>query len=116
MGYEPAAPCRRAKAFGAQFSNGVKTMVQAHIVYSGVVQGVGFRFTTQRKAKELHLTGWVRNLSDGRVEILAEGPKKTIQQLIENLDEHFGQYIKSKQISFSNYQGVFSDFLISLTH
>ncbi|MFA6379411.1 MAG: acylphosphatase [Candidatus Omnitrophota bacterium] len=91
-------------------------MVQAHIVYSGVVQGVGFRFTTQRLAKDLHLTGWVRNLSDGSVEILAEGLKEKVEDLVQSLDARFGDYIHSKNIIFSVSQGTFSDFSIYSTY
>jgi acylphosphatase len=87
-------------------------MVQAHIVYSGVVQGVGFRFTAQRKAKERNLAGWVRNLSDGRVEILVEGSKEKIQNFLDDLDASFGEYIKSKQINFLAYKGALLDFSI----
>jgi acylphosphatase len=48
-------------------------MIRAHILVQGRVQGVGFRQFTCRVAVELGLTGWVRNLPDGRVEIVAEG-------------------------------------------
>lgn len=52
-------------------------MVRRHIYFSGRVQGVGFRFQASWAAKRLDLTGWVRNLDDGRVEIpLAEGERK----------------------------------------
>lgn len=102
MGYEPAAPCRRAKAFGAQLSNGVKTMVQAHIVYSGVVQGVGFRLTTQRKAKELHLAGWVRNLSDGRVELLVQGTQDIIEDFLLAIQNKFQENIKERKMEIIN--------------
>ena len=44
-----------------------------HAYYSGSVQGVGFRFAAQRAASNFGLTGWVRNLGDGRVEVLCEG-------------------------------------------
>ena len=48
-------------------------MKQAHVFYSGIVQGVGFRFFVHHTAAALGLSGWVRNLRDGRVEILVEG-------------------------------------------
>ena len=48
---------------------------RVHIFVSGLVQGVFFRDSTRQKAQELGITGWVRNLIDGRVEIVAEGEK-----------------------------------------
>ena len=72
--------------------------IQAHIFYSGTVQGIGFRFTVQRYARELNLAGWVRNVSDGRVEILAEGPQEKIQRLYECIAAHFEGYIRNKEI------------------
>lgn len=56
---------------------------RVHILVSGRVQGVFFRDFTYRKANSLGLTGWVRNLIDGRVEIIAEGDKEKLNQLIE---------------------------------
>lgn len=53
----------------------------AHLIVSGKVQGVFYRKHTRSAAKELGLTGWVRNLSDGRVEILAEGTEQQLAQL-----------------------------------
>ena len=87
-------------------------MVQAHILYSGMVQGVGFRYTTQRIAKSLGLQGWVKNLPDGGVEILAQGPKEAIENMIKELGSHFGSYIREKNISFSKPQGQFKDFQV----
>lgn len=52
-----------------------------HIFVSGRVQGVGFRFRTKLKAEGLNLVGWVRNLDDGRVEILVEGEEENIKKL-----------------------------------
>jgi len=57
-------------------------MVGKHILVSGSVQGVGFRFFIQKKALELGLNGWVRNLLDGRVEILVTGSKPQIDGLL----------------------------------
>lgn len=52
-----------------------------HFTVSGRVQGVGFRAWVQRKAETLELSGWVRNLSDGRVEIMALGSEKAESEL-----------------------------------
>lgn len=54
-----------------------------HILVSGIVQGVGFRYWVERNARELGLGGWARNLYDGRVEILAEGAEAALEQLVE---------------------------------
>ncbi len=53
------------------------------ITVSGRVQGVGFRASAREKALSLGLVGWVRNLADGRVEILAEGSPASISALVE---------------------------------
>lgn len=53
---------------------------------SGAVQGVGFRYFTQHAAAKLHLRGYVRNLRDGRVEILASGPPEQLAELRAQLE------------------------------
>ncbi len=58
-------------------------MISAHIAVSGRVQGVGFRVNAKRVADRLGLSGWVRNLPDGSVEILAEGPEGYVEEFIE---------------------------------
>lgn len=57
--------------------------VRVHLIISGRVQGVSFRASTRDKALGLGLKGWVRNLTDGRVECVAEGEKERVEQLIE---------------------------------
>ena len=57
--------------------------VRAHVLVSGRVQGVNYRWYTQRKAQELELTGWVRNLGDGRVEAIFEGEEKAVRRAVE---------------------------------
>lgn len=88
-------------------------MIQAHIFYSGRVQGVGFRFTVQQYALDLGLTGWVRNLPDGRVEVLLEGDNGTIEQLMNSIERYFGSSIKNKQVAFEKSQGRFKDFQVA---
>ena len=63
------------------------------ILFSGQVQGVGFRWTTQRIASGLPLHGCVRNLPDGRVEVVVSGTPDNIQRLIDRLRERFGSGI-----------------------
>ena len=85
---------------------------QAHIFYSGTVQGIGFRYAVERFASGLKLTGWVRNLSDGRVEILTEGRKEDIEKFHQQIDARFDGYIKEKQVSFKPSEGKFKEFQI----
>jgi len=49
----------------------------------GQVQGVGFRWWTRARARELGLVGWATNLADGRVEVVAEGPRQSCERLVE---------------------------------
>ena len=58
---------------------------RAHVFVSGLVQGVGFRAFVKANADELKLTGWVKNLADGRVEAVIEGPAGNVAALIEKL-------------------------------
>lgn len=56
--------------------------VRKHIFFYGLVQGVGFRYYAVQKANQLGLTGWVKNLYDGSVEMEVEGQEELIDQLI----------------------------------
>ncbi|MDB9311698.1 acylphosphatase [Spirulina sp. CS-785/01] len=57
-------------------------LTHAHVYISGKVQGVGFRFSTVNQAQSLGITGWVRNLSDGRVEAVLEGKPLDVEKMI----------------------------------
>ena len=60
-------------------------MSQLHVRVSGIVQGVGFRWFVREKARRLGLSGWVRNLPDGSVEVIAAGDDGQLQLLKEEL-------------------------------
>ncbi|MDI6592006.1 MAG: acylphosphatase [Patescibacteria group bacterium] len=86
---------------------------RVHIYVSGRVQGVFFRQNTQEKAKILGITGWVRNLADGRVEAVFEGEKEKVQDLIEWAKRGpIGAKVTELKIEWQEYQGEFKDFEI----
>jgi acylphosphatase len=60
----------------------MQKMIQAHLYISGYVHSVGFRRFVQKEAMKRELTGWVRNLSDRRVEALVQGEKEKIEEVI----------------------------------
>ncbi|KKL60422.1 hypothetical protein LCGC14_2205500 [marine sediment metagenome] len=62
--------------------------------YSGTVQGVGFRYTTVRVAAGFDVTGYVRNVRDGRVELLVEGDAAQIDAFLAELADRMGYYIR----------------------
>jgi acylphosphatase len=88
-------------------------MVRAHIHFSGTVQGVGFRYTILAFAQPLSLTGWVKNLSDGRVEAVVEGPREKIEGLLSKLEGQFGGYIRDQHIEWSEQRKEFDRFFIA---
>lgn len=87
-------------------------MMQAIILFSGTVQGVGFRYTTLNYAREVNLMGWVKNLSDGRVEICAQGSKKVLKQFIDQVKNHFQGYITDCEVDFGDVKEEFKNFQI----
>jgi len=56
-----------------------------HVYVSGIVQGVGFRFFVFQYGVNLNLAGWVRNRYDGSVEVMAEGPRETLQIFLDKI-------------------------------
>jgi len=72
--------------------------VARHIHFAGRVQGVGFRFTAYQIARQYELAGFVRNLPDGRVEMLAQGDPAVIDDCLRDISETFGNYITETTI------------------
>jgi len=73
-------------------------MVAKHVIFIGRVQGVGFRFTVHRIAHRHQLTGFVRNLPDGSVEMLAQGPAEDIADCIRDIKDYFGDYLRETRL------------------
>ena len=88
-------------------------MVRSHVFFSGTVQGVGFRYTAAAFARELKINGWVKNLPDGRVEMMAEGPRERVENLIYKLDKQYGGKITNKDIDWLDARGQFTDFAVT---
>lgn len=72
--------------------------VAKQIIFVGHVQGVGFRFTAHRVANRHRLTGFVRNLPDGTVEVLAQGAASDIDECIQDIQDSFAGYIRETKI------------------
>ena len=85
------------------------------IIFSGLVQGVGFRFSTRNLAIRHKIKGWVMNLSDGRVKLLAEGQREDLDNFIDNLKEEFKRYINDYVLQERDAIGDYEDFKIKVS-
>jgi acylphosphatase len=90
-----------------------KERARLRLVVRGRVQGVGFRFSAYDEAKQLGLAGWVRNLPNGEVEIVAEGSRENLQMLAAWA--HLGPpsaHVTDVREEWSDFTGEFNDFRI----
>ncbi|MHC4499628.1 MAG: acylphosphatase [Planctomycetota bacterium] len=83
------------------------------IIFVGRVQGVGFRFTVYNVANRYALTGWVRNLLDGTVEMLAQGTSDDIDYFLRDIRDAFGGYIRETKIEQIPLDTQYKDFKIT---
>ena len=83
-----------------------------HSFFSGHVQGVGFRYQVLSMAKGFDLTGLVKNLSDGRVELLAEGDESEVLSFLEAIESELDIYIKSVEKQTGTRIRQYSNFSI----
>ena len=85
--------------------------VRAHIIVSGLVQGVFFRATTRQKALSLGLSGWVKNLTDGKVEAVFEGEKEKVKEMVEWAKKGpDSAQVDGVKVDWEKYTGHFSNF------
>ena len=84
---------------------------QLHAIITGRVQGVSFRYYTQETAVHLGVTGWVRNLADGAVEVVAEGPPDKLDALLKFLRRGpRAAHVTSVNVEWRAPGGNFEDF------
>jgi len=85
-----------------------------HLFVSGLVQGVFYRDNTKSKASSLNLTGWVRNLLDGRVEVVAEGDEISLQELFDYCRDNPGQSrVDDVSVEWSEAKSEFKEFKVA---
>jgi len=89
------------------------SQIAKHIIFIGQVQGVGFRFTAFNTANRHQLTGFVRNLPDGIVEMLTQGPSQAIDDCIRDIKEYFSGYIRETKIKEIPSNPQYKDFKIT---
>jgi len=87
--------------------------IAKQIVFTGRVQGIGFRFTALNTANRLGLTGVVRNRGDGAVEMIAQGPADYIDDCIRDIEESFAGYISQTKTEEIPLSGRYKDFKIT---
>ena len=74
---------------------------RAHLIFSGFVQGVGFRYTTKMLASGYAVSGWVRNLPDGTVEVEAQGEKEEVRTFLDRVSSEMERNITDVKIAWT---------------
>lgn len=83
---------------------------RVRVLYSGTVQGVGFRWRVTQAAAPLRVTGFVRNLPDGRVELVAEAERAEAERLLDDVRQRMGDLVEHEEIAWSAATGEFRAF------
>lgn len=87
--------------------------VAKHVIFSGHVQGVGFRYTAHHIARRYDVTGFVRNVPDGTVEMLLQGPVEEVDTCLRDIQDSFSGYIRTAQVEEIPYAAGYDDFHIT---
>jgi acylphosphatase len=88
----------------------VNDMERRRVLYSGHVQGVGFRYSTVSVARRYPVTGFVQNLPDGRVVVVAEGEATALDRFLSDLNDTMGGYIQNAHTETHAATGEFRGF------
>ena len=88
-------------------------LLARQVIFTGHVQGVGFRYTAARIAAKYELTGWVRNRPDGTVEALMQGELHKIDLCIAEIKDHFGRYVRQVSLTEAPINPRYKDFQIT---
>jgi acylphosphatase len=92
----------------------MSNVVAAHVVYSGRVQGVGFRYRAVEIAREFPVFGWVKNLPTGQVELFAEGDENGVKDFLRAVRDNWGSFIRDERVEWEPASGRFASF--DVTH
>lgn len=87
--------------------------ISKQVIFRGHVQGVGFRYTARNIVRGYPVTGYVRNQDDGSVEAVLQGTESDVQACIDEIQEYFGGYIRSLNISPMVYNPNWTEFEIT---
>jgi len=85
---------------------------ECKLVFSGRVQGVGFRYTTHRIARDYPINGYVKNMRNGTVECLVSGEESDVDNFIGKVQELMSDNILKCDLEILNYSGSYKDFSI----
>lgn len=86
--------------------------VRLAVLFSGHVQGVGFRYTARSVSRDFQVVGYVRNLPDGRVEMVVEGSPAEARAFVEAVHREMAGYLRDVQVNEEPPTGEFADFQI----
>jgi len=87
-------------------------MERIEVFYCGHVQGVGFRYNACEQADGLAVTGWVQNLPDRRVQMVAEGSIGDLKELLRRIDQSMSGNIRDKSVAWQSATGQLAPFQI----
>jgi len=91
----------------SDYAHGVQ---RVRVLYTGTVQGVGFRWRVVDASRAFQVTGFVRNLPDGRVEVVAEGERAVVERFLSTVRDRLGDLIERADATWSSATGEFRSF------